>query len=157
MNTPDIQRAFGTPASHLSRFVASLLDGFILIALTAPVAVMMSGSLSVAMLATFLATLAYFAYSHASRWQATPGKYIMRLHVTDAQQQRLSLRRSLERALAYLLPFLPQYTSLSEAVIGTLVMWIGMLWFMPIFYTRTRSGVHDMLCRTRVVNGRVEA
>lgn len=156
MNTHDTQRAFGTPASHLARFLASMLDGFILIALTAPVALLMGGALGVAMLATFLATLAYFTYCHASRWQATPGKYIMRIHVTDAQQQRITLRRSIERSLAYLIPFLPQYSSFPEGIIGTLVLWLVMIWFMPIFYTRTRTGVHDMLCHTRVVNGRVE-
>jgi len=42
----------------------------------------------------------YYTMFEASSWQATPGKRILRLYVTDLNGQRITLRRALIRNLA---------------------------------------------------------
>lgn len=145
----------GTPASHLARFIAFLLDMCILLTLWVVIAFFIQGLPVVEMLAAFSLSVGYYAYFHATKYQATPGKRIMFLYVVDKQLKPLSPRRSLERALAYSMPSMLQYTSVPKEDAANLIVWMSLIWFMPIFYTLARTGVHDMLCRTRVLNGRV--
>ena len=154
-NSPVAPPPPGTPASNLRRFGAHLLDSFILITLTAMVASIFAGAEGLALLAKLAVTLGYFTYCHSSRRQATPGKYLLRLYVVDAARHRLTPRRSLERALAYSIPALPAYSSLEVNTMMSISTWLIFIWFLPILYTASRTGVHDMLCRTRVLNGRV--
>lgn len=145
----------GTPASHLARFIAFLLDMCILLTLWVVIDFFIHGLGAIQMLAAFALSIGYHAYFHATKYQATPGKRIMFLYVVDKQLKPLSPRRSLERSLAYSMPFMLQYTSVPKEDAANLILWLSIIWFMPIFYTLARTGVHDMLCRTRVLNGRV--
>ena len=36
-----------------------------------------------------------------------------------------------------------------------IVVWLNLLWFTPILYAPDRAGVHDRLCHTRVVAGKI--
>src|SRR5262249_37112783 len=49
----------------------------------------------------------YFALSEAARGQATPGKWAMRLQVTDVQGRRITFGRALLRLFARVLSGLP--------------------------------------------------
>lgn len=104
----------------------------------------------------FLINAAYYTYFTASRWQATPGKRLLGMYVIRTDHQRLGLSNALERFLAFTLPFMPVYVSfIPSDVAKMLAMMLVIYWFLPILYTPQRVGVHDRLCRTRVLIGRV--
>lgn len=134
------------------RFAASMLDGFLLIALTFPIAAF-AGSKDLAIALSFALNISYFTYCHSSVAQATVGKQMLRIMVVDSRGARLSRRRALERTLAYLLPFSVQFSSLEPKLMASLMIWLVLAWFMPMFFTRHKNGVHDILCGTRVVEG----
>ena len=71
-------------------------------------------------------------------WQATPGKRLLGLHVVTTTGERLSGWRALGRYFAYILSALPLY--------------IG---FMMIGWNREKMGLHDMVCDTRVIYGKL--
>jgi uncharacterized RDD family membrane protein YckC len=142
-----------TPAGYGPRFVASLLDGLILITLTFPLLAITGENSPLGLIVLFVVNLAYYAISHSSDWQATPGKHLMKIYVVDEAGGRLSRRRALERALAHFLPSLPIYSSLAQETAATLALWASLVWFVPILFTAARTGVHDILCHTRVVSG----
>lgn len=140
-------------APHL-RFFAKILDELILLAVLFPLMhIMGDGAITVVML--FAGPVLYHAYTHASRAQATPGEHIMKLYVTTMTGERLSLRRSLERSLAYAIPSLPVYATLSQDSVMALMMLLVLVWFGPRLVTRHARGLHDIVCDTRVVTGRM--
>lgn len=138
----------------LARFAARVLDELIQLAILYPIVTFAGNSaFSVAMF--FAVPLVYHMWAHASRQQATPGEHIMKLYVVNRHGTRLTMRQSLERSLAYMMPWLPAFTSAPAEVISTLIFFLVFAWFAPILLTRNATGVHDMLCGTRVVAGRV--
>ena len=151
-------------AGRLERFLAYLLDA-LLIVIPVRLSVTMFLQVDPAGQSTvdpvffpvmFLINLAYYAYFTASRWQATPGKRLLGIYVIRTDNQRLTALDATERFLAFTLPYLPLYVSfLSPAWGKTLTMFLVIYWFAPILYTQERIGIHDRLCRTRVLIGRV--
>ncbi len=75
----------------------------------------------------------YFAIGESSRWQATPGKRAMDIHVTDGRGGRITFTRASARWLA--------------KVVTALLLGIG---FVPIVRTRRKRGLHDWLVDTLV-------
>lgn len=107
-------------------------------------------------LATFLVSLAYHVGFVGSSWQATPGKRLLSIYIAHTDGRPLSHRDALQRFLGWMLPFLPVYSSLfSEQIAMILVLWLALFWFMPIFTTPLRMGLHDRLCHTLVMVGKV--
>lgn len=143
-----------TPGSSLLRFFASILDNFILIAVTAPFLLLFSGT-PVAIILSFAVSVGYHTWFHASAEQATPGERIFKIYVVTRSGGRLSMRRAFERTLGYFLPFLPQYASVPDDAAASLILFLVFCWFAPILLTRNATGLHDVLCDTRVVAGRV--
>jgi uncharacterized RDD family membrane protein YckC len=151
-------------AGRGERFLAYLLDMlFILIPVRLVAALFVGTDNSgeptiepVFFLVMFLINAAYYTGFTASRWQATPGKRLLGMYVIRTDHQRLSLSSALERFLAFTLPFMPVYVSfIPPAPAKMLTMILVMYWFLPILYTQERVGIHDRLCRTRVLIGRV--
>lgn len=111
-----------------------------------------------------LIPLLYFVLLESSMYQASLGKKLFNLYVSDMQDQRLTLERSLGRYLLLLLPSLPllyvQFTSESMAEYTTKVsdhffliaiyLVIVFIWISPIFFTQARTTFYDMLSGTRV-------
>lgn len=79
--------------------------------------------------------LFYFVYLEASSWQATPGKKIMGVKVTDLNGNRISFWRSLGRHLGM---------TLSSLILG-----IG---YLMCAWTEKKQCLHDMLAGCLVVN-----
>jgi uncharacterized RDD family membrane protein YckC len=75
----------------------------------------------------------YFAIAESSRWQATPGKRAMDIHVTDGQGRRLTFARASARWLA--------------KVVTALLFGIG---FVLIARTERKRGLHDWLADTLI-------
>lgn len=157
-------------ATWHDRLLAYLIDqlGVLLVGTFATAMLVMVGIIHVAgtaeepvidqsaTLVVFLALAAYHVISTGGRWQATPGQRVMAIHVVRVDGKRLMHAQALERFLAYVLPMMPIYTSfLPEQSAKVLVVWLTIFWFAPILFTPERMGMHDRLCRTRVVAGRV--
>lgn len=75
----------------------------------------------------------YFAGFEASPWQATPGKRLLQVIVTDAGGERLSFARASGRYFGKLI---------SEAIFA-----IG---YVMIAFTEKKQGLHDLMARTLV-------
>lgn len=86
----------------------------------------------------FLISFIYFVVPVASAWQATPGKRILGIHIVRKSGRKLGVGMAFGRFLAYYPSFLSFY--------------IGFL--MPL-WTKEKRALHDMICGTRVVRGRL--
>jgi uncharacterized RDD family membrane protein YckC len=92
------------------------------------------GAYFVTMLVNFIVAVLYFAGLHASKWQATIGKKLVGLKVTDMNGNRISFWRGLGRYLAM--------TFLSS---------IFMIGYIIAAFTEKKQALHDLIARTVVV------
>ena len=146
-----------TYAGRPERFFAYLIDTVILAVPGAVVVAAMKGADS-AIIGVFLISFFYYTYFNASRWQATPGKRLLTLYIAHTDHRPLTMRDAAERFLAFILPTLPVYASfIPEQHAPILVFWLTLLWFAPILFTPERVGLHDRLCSTHVLVGKVGA
>jgi len=83
---------------------------------------------------TFIAFWLYFAGSESSRWQATPGKRIVGLRVTDMNGDRIGLGRASRR-------FLFRFLSSIPAGAG----------YLRVFLADNRQAFHDAEAGTLVL------
>ncbi len=152
-------------AGRLDRLFAHVIDRLIVtfaiiltLSLTAPMETLETMILNnhpSVLIVTFFCYVGYYTVFTASGWQATPGKRLMRIRVIRADGSALGQREAAERALAFLLPTLPLYTSMLDAELASILfMGLTLFWFGPILSDPLRMGVHDKLCRTRVITGR---
>jgi uncharacterized RDD family membrane protein YckC len=82
--------------------------------------------------------LLYYILFPSGAWQATPGKRICGIHIIRADGGRVSGLLGLGRYLAYIVSGLP----------------LGLGFFM-IGWNEEKKGLHDMMCGTRVVYGKL--
>jgi uncharacterized RDD family membrane protein YckC len=83
-------------------------------------------------------TIAYNVYFNSGSWQATPGKRMLGLHIVTTTGEPVSGWLAFGRWAAY-------------AVDG-LTLYVG---FMMIGWTREKTALHDIICGTRVVYGKL--
>ncbi|MFO0069227.1 MAG: RDD family protein [Alphaproteobacteria bacterium] len=128
--------------------------GFDLMLLSLPEALLMltfGPESAISILGRFLIYAAYFAWFESSPWQATPGKRIFKIYVARQGGTKLTPAQALERFLVFMVFTFPaQLSMLSQDTAALLTVWIFLIWLMPILATQERTGVHDMVCRTRV-------
>lgn len=137
------------------RFLARMIDGIITLPFLQVVTLLFSSHAGLASIAGFLLGLFYYAWFSASNWQATPGKRIVGIYVVRSDGARLSLRESVAREIAALAPTFPVYVSFFEPQMGaTLFVVLALLWYGRILITPDRTGLHDLICDTRVRLGR---
>ena len=136
------------------RFWAFILDGLIISIVTMPFGVGLWGSIvalahaggddahrlagilaasMMALLLKGLVTWLYGALFESSPWQATPGKKVLGLRVTDLEGRRITFLRATGRALG---------KWLSGVILG-----IG---FLMVAFTERKQGLHDLLAGTVV-------
>ena len=82
-------------------------------------------------------TLVYFAMQESGDEQATIGKRIMNLVVCDMDGEPISFLRALGRNFA--------------RIINMAILSLG---YVTILFTKKQQGVHDMIARTLVVDGK---
>ena len=80
-------------------------------------------------------TILYHALFESSPWQATPGKRIMRIIVTDDSGEKISLVRGIIRFLLKL--------------VSLLIFYIG---FIMIGFHKKGKGLHDLISGTLVIS-----
>lgn len=81
--------------------------------------------------------IAYFTCFTAGKWQATPGKRAMGIHVIRADGSPITHASALARVFAYLASWV--------------ILCFG---FVLAAFTTERTALHDLLCDTRVVYGK---
>ncbi|WP_071395507.1 RDD family protein [Bacillus tuaregi] len=92
------------------------------------------GSIFVTSIVSICVAVAYFAGLHASKWQATIGKKMLGLKVTNLRGERISFWRGLGRYLA--MSFLSG------------ILFIG---YIMVGLTEKKQGLHDLIAGTIVV------
>jgi uncharacterized RDD family membrane protein YckC len=88
----------------------------------------------IAMVLAVITSVAYFAGMHASSWQATIGKKLLKLKVTDIQGNRITFWRAFGRLMAMVL--------LSG------ILYIG---YIMIAFTEKKQSLHDLIAGTVVI------
>lgn len=142
-------------AGRLDRILANLIDGIILFIPTGLAASVMSDS-ALLVPVVFLCELIYYTAFDGSNWQASPGKRLMNMYIIRLDGNRLSQTEALERFIAFVLPRLPTYVSfLSDNTATMVASLLTAMWFTPILMRDDRAGMHDSICNTRVVVGKV--
>ncbi len=123
-------------AGFWARFVASLLDSMIvsIIGLVLAVGALFAGLGLLANLLGFLVFVLYFPLLESSARQATFGKQLLGLQVTDLDGARVSFVRALMRNLGKILSAIPLY--------------IG---FILAAFTGRKQALHDILAKCLVV------
>ncbi len=84
-----------------------------------------------------LIPLLYFSLFHSSMWQATPGKRLVGIMVTDMNYKRITPERAVVRWLARIL----------------CVLTFGLGYVLIAFHDK-KQGLHDIVAGTFVVHGR---
>lgn len=92
------------------------------------------GALGLSMLINIVGAVAYFAGLHASKWQATVGKRLLGLKVTDLKGSRITFWRALGRYLA--MSFLSG------------ILLIG---YIIAAFTEKKQSLHDLIAGTIVI------
>ncbi|MGB2678181.1 MAG: RDD family protein [Candidatus Acidiferrum sp.] len=148
-----IENPTGTPPAYAGfwlRCAASLIDGFLIsfplfilvfIAITVVRIVNATrgrdpsiGILAALLAITFLVPWLYFSLLESSPWQATIGKIVLRLYVTDLEGNRLTRGRAMGRNLAKFL---------SNLTIGVGHLMCG--------FTAKKQTLHDVLAKCLVL------
>lgn len=138
------------------RFLARLIDGLITLPFLQLATALFASNQGISSIVGFILGLLYYAWFAASGWQATPGKRIVGLYITNAVGGRLPLKEALAREIAVLVPTFPIYVSIfSPEMAASLFIMLGIFWYGRILVTPERTGVHDTVCETRVRRGRV--
>lgn len=88
-------------------------------------------------LLVLILTIGYFVLMESSHWQATIGKRVCRLRVTDTDGRRISIPRALGRYLG--------------KFVSGFILGIG---FLMVGWTRRKQGLHDLMADTLVMRVR---
>jgi uncharacterized RDD family membrane protein YckC len=94
-------------------------------------------SVTVPQLVMILASWIYFAGLESSEWQATVGKKILGMKVTDVAGERINFVKA---TIRYISKFLSSF--------------IFMIGFIMVAFTAKKQGLHDFIAGTTVVNQR---
>lgn len=116
------------------RVVASIIDFFIIFLFFLVCKALLSGF--IIGLLTFFVPWLYFTVMESSEYQATLGKRMLRLSVTDLRGKRISFARANGRYFAKIL---------SGAIFG-----IG---YLMVAFTQNKQGLHDILAGCLVEYG----
>ena len=101
----------------------------------------MNHASKVAIVVAFIVSMGVFysGFFQASAWQATIGKRLLNIYVTDTVGRRISLTRSLVRSIA-------------KGVFNT--FYLGIISVGTIVAAAKKQALHDYVAKTVVVNGR---
>ncbi|MDR0291248.1 MAG: RDD family protein [Elusimicrobium sp.] len=120
-------------AGFWKRFVAYCIDGIIIWLVTIPIK--MASDAGEEFLILFAVWVLYFSLMESSPTQATLGKKLLGIKVTDAQGQRLTFVKALLRNLS--------------KIISMFTLYIG---FIMAAFTQKKQALHDIITDCLVVN-----
>lgn len=123
------------------RFCAAVLDALVFLPLGAFIGALEANAIfSAWSLFSWIVGWLYFALMESSGWQATLGKRVCGLRVTDLEGNRISFGRASGRYFAKILSWITLY--------------IG---YLMIAFTEKKQGLHDILAGTLVLYGKAGA
>ena len=82
----------------------------------------------------------YFAFFESGNWQATPGKRLMSIKVTNLSGEKIQFWRASARYFAKFL--------------SSLIFCIG---YLMAAFTQRKQALHDMICETLVIRGKANS
>lgn len=162
------------PASRFKRFIASFIDGLILSIFSSIVLLILALAMGrmddiesfmlKANLVFYPVMFIYYSFLESSLSQASLGKRLLKLYVSDLGNQKISLAKAFSRCFLWLLPLMPiaymQVTSsnMDEYSAKMNTYWwltfvcslIYFIEFIPVFFTKERSTLYDIFTSTRV-------
>ncbi len=134
------------PAGFWIRFLALIIDSILLGAIEGGLmyatglsvipdaeSASVSGALAVFNLPILAIVIGYNAFFVASPLQATPGKLVVGIRVTDADGEQIGLLRAVAREFA--------------KILSALILFIG---YIMVAFTSSKQGLHDMIAGTFV-------
>jgi len=143
----EIKKSYG---GFWKRVIAYLIDGLIIAApitmifgtvipdvMTADNVQARPFAVTVPQLVMIIASWIYFAGLESSEWQATIGKKILGMKVTDTEGQRINFIKASVRYVA--------------KILSSFILMIG---FIMVAFTAKKKGLHDYIAGTTVVNQR---
>ena len=145
-------------AGFWKRAVAAFIDGFILSLLYLPARILFTffyavgfSFIEIYLIGTTIVLMVYMCGSEGSSWQASPGKMILGIKVTDTAFQRISYIQAAIRRFwppFFLIMFLAN-------VQIKLFLFLFLLYFIDCVmaaFTPKKQAFHDMIGQTYVVN-----
>lgn len=166
------------PASRFKRFLACFIDGLIMgipiavslliiiipFMLTADKELLQLQTMKYTSVIVLIVSLLYYTLFESSKYQATLGKKLFNLYVSDINNQRISFKNALGRWFLWWFPGIPvlllQLTSTSMADYDAKMQnywWffaicytLYLVFLIPIFFTKERTTLYDILSSTRV-------
>lgn len=97
----------------------------------------------------------YYALFESSKFSATPGKMVFKMRVLTKDNIKLKFGRSCFRfwllqcpAILYMISS-TGYVTIPYLLIITIVL--ALIWFLPIYFTKERECMHDILSGAKVV------
>lgn len=122
------------------RFCASVLDSLVFIPFAFVIGTLeAAGLFSIWSVASWLVGWLYYALMESSGWQATLGKRVCGIRVTDLGGGRITFGRATGRYFAKILSWATLY--------------IG---YLMVAFTERKQGLHDILAGTLVLHGKAE-
>ncbi len=153
-------------AGFWRRLGAIIIDLTVILVLSRLFELVFSGDIFYSAIATFFIQMAYFIGLEGSKIQATLGKFICKIYIADKNNKKENLVNLMVRFLCFIIPVIPAYAVLFLAPEDKRTSFMGMasavqlflylLFALPMFFTKNKSNVIDLLSRTRVLNGRVK-
>ncbi len=127
-------------AGFWRRAAAFFIDSVVLLVPNTVVNIALGDHSTAALAINILVNGAYFAGFHSSAKQATPGKMLFGIRVTDMEGNRIGIRRAIGRFFATWL--------------SALILMVG---YLMAAFTARKQALHDIVCKTLVVNRDAEA
>ena len=118
-------------ASCWMRLVAGILD-YILIG--AATSILSGGNAKLTGTISLAVGWLYFAFMESSDKQASLGKMVLKLKVTDLNGKRIDFARATGRYFS--------------KILSTIILFIG---YIMILFTEKRQGLHDLIANTLVI------
>jgi uncharacterized RDD family membrane protein YckC len=88
------------------------------------------------LICTIILFFIYVPMLESSKYQGTMGQMIMRVKIVDREGNKISFTRSICRLIVF---------------VWTNALGISIINFFTILFTKEKKGLHDMICRTRIV------
>lgn len=161
-------------AGFWRRALANIIDMIILMIISAVLFSLIQTTITVQNFINPIIMGIYIIYFIASHHQATPGKKLLKIKINSADAKKLSLQASTIRFLACMIPTIPmffllltpQYSNGIESLelsnqnrikefkfemslSAILAIIWSFIWFLPIAFTKEKTGIHDIICKTR--------
>lgn len=163
-------------ASRFKRYIASVIDNFISILImfivsfiVAFVEIYRRNGVGIdniendplyllkASAVSMMFVMLYFALFESSKFSATPGKIVFKMRVLTKDNVKLKFWRSCFRFWLLQVPLFTymisgtNYFVISSQYVSVITITLGLIWFLPIYFTKDRKCMHDILSGTKVV------